>query len=151
VLTRITHTFRSVVLAGAITAAAAYAAEISHFTPGVMNIRDLAVPEPGLYVAIYSYGYFTDRLNDAAGNKLSSVTLGPRSNVTVGVNVHVSAYALAPMLAWVSKYKVLGAKYGAYVAPTFSNTSINGLISAHWPRIRPGSNNTLGQRPRRSA
>jgi len=51
-LTRITHTLVSVVLIGAITAAAAYAGEISHFTPGVANIRDLAVPEPGLYVVI---------------------------------------------------------------------------------------------------
>src|SRR5436189_4817894 len=103
--TRITRTLRSVLQIGAITAAAAYAGEISHFTPGLPNIRDLAVPEPGFYVVVYNYGYFTDRLNDSNGNKLSSVALGPGSNVKADVNVDVSAYALAPTLIWVSKFK----------------------------------------------
>jgi len=128
--TRITHTLRSVIQIGAITAAAAYAGEISHFTPGLPNIRDLYVPEPGFYVVIYNYGYLTDRLNDSKGNKLSSVTLGPGSNLKSDVNVDVSAYALAPTIIWVSKLKLLGAKYGGYIAPAFTNTSINGLISA---------------------
>ncbi len=140
-MTRTIQTLVSVVLVGAITAAA-YAGEISHYAPGVANIRDLAVPEPGLYFLTYNYGYLTDTLNDAQGNKLSSVTLGPGSNVKLNVNVDVSAYALAPALIWVSKHKFLGAKYGAYVAPTFTNTSINGLISA---ADRAGRSASTGQ------
>ena len=90
----------------------------------------MAVPAPGVYVVVYNYRYFTYTLNDAEGKKVSSVTLGPSSNVKLDVNVDVSAYALAPALIWVSKLKVLGAKYGAYVAPSFTNTNINALLSA---------------------
>ncbi|RPJ38489.1 MAG: hypothetical protein EHM21_16785, partial [Chloroflexi bacterium] len=123
-----TYTLISVSLVGAI-ATAASAAEIGHYAPGVANIRDLAVPEPGFYVAVYNYGYLSDRLNDSQGNELSSVALGPNQGVNLNVSVDVSAYALAPMLIWGSSFKVLGAKYAAFVSPTFTNTSLNALIS----------------------
>lgn len=129
-MTRITNAAGSVLLLVTIMTAAAFAGEISHYAPGVANIRDFAIPDPGFYVVVYNYGYMTDRLNDAAGTKLSTVTLGPNSNVKLNVGVDVSAYALAPALIWVSKHKILGAKFGAYVAPTFTNTNINALLSA---------------------
>jgi len=90
----------------------------------------MAVPEPGFYVAIYNAGYSTSRLNDSKGNQLNSVTVGPGQGVTLGLNVDVGAYALAPTFIWVSRLKILGAKYGAIIAPTFSNASLNGLLSA---------------------
>jgi hypothetical protein len=39
----------------ALAAASAGAGEIGHYAGGLMNIRDLAVPEPGLYGALYDY------------------------------------------------------------------------------------------------
>jgi hypothetical protein len=36
----------------------------------------------------------------------------------------VDVYVLAPTLIWVSPWKILGAKYGAYISPTFSNSSV---------------------------
>ncbi len=110
----------------------AYASDTDHFAPGVPNIRDLAVPEPGFYGAVYNYSYLTDQLNDANGNQISSVTLtGPNGrSVTLHVGVNVHAYALAPMFIWVSHKKILGAKYGAYISPSFTNASLDALLSA---------------------
>ena len=57
--------------------AAAHAAEIGHFAPGVPNIRDFAMPEQGFYGVLYNYYYTTDRLNDADGNEIDSITINP--------------------------------------------------------------------------
>jgi hypothetical protein len=121
----------SVILIAASMAMTATAGEIGHFVPGVANIRDLAVPAPGFYGVVYNYGYSTTRLNDANGDKANSVTIGGGAGpgVTLGLNVDVSAYALAPTFIWVAKPKVLGGHYGAYLSPSFSNNSINGALS----------------------
>ncbi len=121
----------AILMAGIVTVTA-YAGEIGHFTPGLPSIRDMAMPAPGFYGVMYNYGYGTTRLNDANGNKISSVTIGNPSglNTKLDVNVDVSLYALAPTFIWVAKKEVLGGKYGLYVAPTFTNTSINGLLSS---------------------
>jgi len=110
----------------AITTMTANAGEIGHFVPGVANIRDLSVPPPGLYGVIYNYIYATTRLNDAKGNQVSSVLIAGRP-INVGVDVNV--YALAPTFIWSAKKKVLGAQYAAFFSPTFSNASINGMLS----------------------
>jgi hypothetical protein len=117
----------SVILVGIMMTMTAYSGEIGHFVPGVVNIRDLVVPPAGFYGVIYNYGYSTSRLNDANGNKRSSVTIGGHP---FDIGVDVNAYALAPTFIWSAKKKVIGAQYAAYVSPTFSNSSINGLISS---------------------
>lgn len=115
-----------------VVAATATAAETGHFMPGLPNFRDLAVPEPGFYGALYSYNYFTDRINDANGNKISSVTVtGPGGrSVSLSVDLNVKVYALAPMFIWVPKTKIFGARYGAYITPSFTNSNINSLLAA---------------------
>jgi hypothetical protein len=107
------------------------AGEIGHFAPGVPNIRDFVLPEPGFYGVIYNYGYTTDRLNDRNGNKINSVTInpGPGPGVTLDVDVDVDVYALAPVFIWVSPWKILGAKYGAYISPAFGNTSVGASLA----------------------
>jgi hypothetical protein len=107
------------------------AGDAGHFAGGMMDIRDYFVPDPGFYGALYNYFYTSDRFNDQQGNKVSSVTIspGPGPGTTVDVNVDLNMYVLAPALIWVSPWKVLGAKYGAYVTPTFANASIQGAVS----------------------
>src|SRR5262245_18552067 len=53
----------------------ASAASTSHYTPGVMNIRDFLVPEPGWYALIYNYFYTSDQFNDANGNPINRIML----------------------------------------------------------------------------
>ena len=107
------------------------AAEIGHYNGGLLNIRDYFVPAPGFYVALYNYFYTTDRLNDRHGDKVNSVTInpGPGKGVTLGVDVNVDLYAVAPALLWVSDWKPLGAKYGALIAPSFANVSLEATLS----------------------
>ena len=108
------------------------ASEIGHYVGGLANIRDLAVPaDPGFYVAVYNYGYVTSRLNDARGREIDSATLvGPRGRrLTLNVDIDVELYALAPLFMWVSDWNILGARYAAYVGPSFSNTSIAAALS----------------------
>jgi hypothetical protein len=98
----------------------------------VPNIRDLAVPQAGFYTVVYNYSYMTKSLNDANGNKISAITVGNRvgQSVTLGLDVDVSSYTLAPTFIWVAKKKVLGANYGMYFTPTFSNLGLNGALSS---------------------
>jgi len=119
------------VLIGVITTTSAYAGEIGHFAPGAFNIRDFVLPDAGFYWGVYNYGYRTTRANDANGNKIGSLTLtgaGGQTN-TANLDVDISVYALSPFVMWVSGWKVFGARYGAMLNPTFSNASINGLVS----------------------
>ena len=95
-----------------------------HFAPGVPNIRDFTMPEPGYYGVLYNYAYTTDRLNDNSGNKISSITIGPGEGITLNINVNVDIYALAPTFIWISNWKVAGASYGAFISPTFSNSRL---------------------------
>lgn len=130
----VTHTGLGVALCAVVVAtlsvgSVAHASEIGHFSPGVPNIRDFVMPEPGFYGVAYNYGYTSDRLNDRNGNKVSSVTVGPGSGVTLNVDVDVDVYALAPTFIWVSNWKVLGAKYGAYISPSFANSSVGASLS----------------------
>jgi len=109
----------------------AQASETGHFAPGVPNIRDFAVPEPGFYGVLYNYFYSTDRLNDRNGDEISSVTInpGPGPGTTLDLDVDVNVYALAPTFIWVSPWKVLGAKYGAYTSLSFGNTSVAAALA----------------------
>lgn len=122
---------RTVIVALALGSGAAQTAEIGHFAPGVLNIRDFAMPEPGFYGVLYTYAYTTDRLNDADGHEVDSVTIrpGPGPGVTLNLDVSVDAYAIAPTLIWVSDAKILGAKYGAYVSLSFGNTSLGAALA----------------------
>jgi len=120
--------------------------EVGHFAPGVLNIRDFAMPDSGFYAVVYNYFYSTDRLNDDNGNKIKSVTIKPGSGpgTTVNINVDLNVYALAPTFIWVSKWKLLGAKYGAYISPSFTNTSVGASLSTITGSGRSKEGSTFG-------
>ncbi len=107
------------------TAVGTQAGELGHYMPGVPNIRDFFVPEPGFYYAQYHYLYSTDTLKNRNGDEVGSLTrTGPRGATTVTVDPDVDVFALAPTLIWVSPWQVLGARYGAYIAPSFADGSV---------------------------
>jgi hypothetical protein len=111
-------------------ATSSLAGDAGHYAGGMMDTRDYFMPDPGLYGALYNYFYTTDRYNDQNGNQITSITLSPGggSGRTLNVDVNIDMYVLAPALIWVSPWKVLGAKYGAYIAPTFANASIQSAV-----------------------
>lgn len=115
----------------ALITTAAKAGEIGHYGGGFLNIRDYFVPEPGIYGGVYNYFYTTDRLNDRNGDKISSVTISPGNGpgVTLGVDVDVNMYVLAPSFIYVTDVKPLGIKYGALISPTFANASLEAALS----------------------
>lgn len=117
--------------ASAVNLSIAHAGEIGHYSGGVFDIRDYFIPpSPGIYGAVYNYYYFTDRLNDRNGNKISSVTVNsPAGPVDVNVNVHLQTYALMPLILWAPNFNILGAKYGGYIAPSFQNNSLGAELS----------------------
>jgi hypothetical protein len=108
------------------------AGEIGHYAGGLMNLRDYFVPDPGFYAAVYNYGYTTDQLNDSHGNKVKSVTINPPGGggpVTVGVDVNVDMYILAPTLIYALDVPSLGIRYGALITPTFGNANLDAALS----------------------
>ena len=107
---RTTLTTLVLALGLALSTGTTHGAEIGHYVPGLLNIRDFAMPEPGLYGVLYNYFYTTDRLNDRNGDEITSVTInpGPGPGVTLRVDVDVDVYALAPTLIWVSPWTLFG-------------------------------------------
>jgi len=110
----------------------AKAGEIGHFAAGLVNIRDYVMPpEPGIYTSIYNYYYTTDRLNDAHGHEIDSITLspGPGPGLEIDTDVDVDVFVTAPSLLWVSPWKIFGARYGAYIAPSFATSSVGAAFA----------------------
>jgi hypothetical protein len=136
------------VMASALAAgtAAALAGEIDHYSPGGSSIRDFAMPEPGFYAGLYNYAYQSRQLNDASGNKIDSVTInsGHGPGATLGVNVDVEQYSLTPTLTWVAPWKLAAIKFGAYISPSFANSSLGAALSSVTGRALNGSASSFG-------
>lgn len=101
-----------------------------HFAPAVPNILDFFVPDPGVYFLQYTPYYNTQAYRDSGGSSVNTIVInpGPGPGVPVSISADVHAITLAPALAWVTPWKILGAKYGAYIMPTVSNTNISAAI-----------------------
>ncbi len=112
----------------------AVAGEVGHFFPGLPNVRDLIVPDPGFYFIGYNAFYSADRINDRSGDKVRDVRVrNPLTGATaeIPVDVDVDLYAFAPTFVYISKWKpfgLKGLKVGGYVTPTFSDASLNASL-----------------------
>ena len=73
----------------------------AHYVPGVEGIKGASLPPPGFYLRDYNVVYYSDRLNDANGDKVS------------GVDAKAFTYANVPRLIWISDLQVLGGNIGA--------------------------------------
>jgi hypothetical protein len=113
-----------------------------HYFAGLPNARDTVMPQPGIYFNLYSLYYSADRYYSEDGEKKDSVKL-PNGN-KVDVNVDVDLFVLAPAFIWVADWDVLGGHYGAYIIPTFSNTSLDASVSTISGFGRNASQSTFG-------
>jgi hypothetical protein len=97
--------------------------QAGHYAPGVLNIRDMGNPPPGLFVSWYNWVPWTNTYIDRNGNELSSINLSELDPDLPDVDVDISgtAFAAVPALIWASPFTFLGgARYLAMVSPTFA-------------------------------
>ena len=101
------------------------AGELGHYGPGLPNIRDFVVPEPGFYGLLYNYFYNTDTLKNRDGDEVGTLSrTGPLGGTTtVTVDPDIDVYVLVPTFVWVSHWQVLGARYAAFIATPFADNS----------------------------
>jgi len=120
----------------------AQAASVGEYTPGQADIRDYFVPESGLYFYLDNSYYPSSTLKDNNGNNVTSVTIFPKNGppVTVLLNGHANSYSLTPTFIGVIRQHVLGASYGAFISPTFANSSIGAVTNT--PTRRGGGVDT---------
>lgn len=97
------------------------AGELGHYSPGLPQIRDLLVPDPGFYFVQYFAVYNIDTFRNKNGDKVNSINAGP---IKLKVDSDVDVFVVAPAFIWVSPWEILGAQYAAQIIPTFGNTSI---------------------------
>ena len=103
------------------------AREMGHYAPGVVSIRDLAVPPvPGFFYAQYNAYYEADRYVDGDGNKrLDFESEGGEVELETDIDV----LAIAPVFLWSTSKTILGANYAFYVAPNFGKSSVAAKLS----------------------
>ncbi|MGR9100519.1 MAG: SphA family protein, partial [Gammaproteobacteria bacterium] len=119
------------VLAGMLTGSnqEATAGELGHYQPGMLNIRDFFVPEPGFYASLYAFKYAADELKNRNGNDVGPLGFtGPLGTTTLAVDPDIDVNAIAPMFIWVSPWKILGAKYTVAVSPSFADSNLNASL-----------------------
>ena len=130
-----TYWRRTALAIATLTWSIAGSAGVSHFLPGMMNIRDFLVPEKkGVYAALYLGNYSTSELTDQHGNAIDSATftasktLGPGipagASITANIDANVDMYLLAPTFVWNTGYRILGADYAMLMSIPFANTSV---------------------------
>lgn len=114
-------------------------AGVSHFLPGMMNIRDFLVPEKeGVYAALYLGNYSTNTLKDQNGNTIDKATfqtsrsMGPGipagTKFTADLDTNVDMFLIAPTFVWNTGYKILGADYAMLISLPFANTSVGAAL-----------------------
>lgn len=104
-----------------------HAREMGHYAPGVVSIRDLAVPPvPGFFYAQYNAYYSADHYVDGEGNKrLNFESEGGE----VKLDTDVEVLAIAPVFLWSTSKKILGANYAFYVVPQVGKSSVSAKLS----------------------
>jgi len=107
------------------------AGTLAHYAPGVYNIRDYFIPDPGFYTLLYAPYYHTGQLKDSNGNTITSVTgLSLRGRlVTLSLATDIDVETLSPEFMWVPRWELPGGgKFGAYAAPEFGNSSVSSSL-----------------------
>lgn len=134
-----THFRRSACAVATLTWSISGIAGMSHYLPGMMNIRDFLVPEKeGVYAALYLGHYSTAELTDKHGNAIDSATfqvsktLGPgipaSASITANIDSEVDMYLIAPTFVWNTGYQILGADYAMLISIPFANTSLGASL-----------------------
>ncbi len=117
----------------AATAQRVSAYQAGSYQPGLMNVRDLAPPSPGIVFIDYNFWNNSTSYVDRFGNKVNSLTIdltpiNPETGeVTLDLDQQVSGYANVPVIFYTSRFRILKAKYMASINPSYltSNYRMN--------------------------
>ena len=101
-----------------------------HYSPVMMNVRDMAQPPAGLFVLWYNAFTSSDSYVDRNGNKFESINLSEINAALpdIDLDLKLKAVASVPTVFWASNFRVLGgARYMAGVAPNYVSADISVL------------------------
>jgi hypothetical protein len=98
------------------------------YQPGIMNVRDLAAPPgEGLIIIDYNFWINSNGYRDINGDRRSGITIpNPEGgeNIIVNLDTEIKAYVNAPVIFYVTKFKILGARYSVSAAPTIIGANV---------------------------
>ena len=99
-----------------------------HYTPGVINLRDLIMPPKGFYYKQYNPYYFSTEYYNKGGHKLTTLKFNESIrifsfpidvSVTADIDLKVQVGDIVSPFICSTGKKVLGANYGFYIAPSY--------------------------------
>jgi hypothetical protein len=101
----------------------------AHYVPGVEGLKAATLPPPGIYLRDYNVAYYSDRRNDASGDKIDAA------------DAKAFIYANVPRAIWITGAQVLG-----------GNLGVDGLLPLQYtdlkvnqpPPAGPYDNSTFG-------
>lgn len=117
-----------------------------HYAPGVINIRDLAAPPPGLFVIWYNWYVSSDTYIDRNGNKLTSLNLSQIDPglPDVDVDLEINGFAAVPALFWGSTFTLLGgARYLVGLSPNWATADFTFVAEPGGPGFDPSDREVL--------
>ncbi len=81
-----------------------------HYSPTLMNIRDMAAPPPGLFVLWYNAMTSSDKFVDRNGNEYKGIRLSDihPALADVRISAELDAFSSVPALYWASKTELPG-------------------------------------------
>lgn len=99
-----------------------------HYSPVMMNVRDMAHPPSGLFVLWYNAYTSSGSYIDRDGNKFENIRLSDINSALPDINVDLKLKALAsvPTVFWASNFRILGgARYMVGVAPSIIRADVS--------------------------
>ncbi len=126
----------------------AYAGTLGHYYPGVTGMRDIILPPKGYYAIYYDPIYYSNDLRNAHGNELSNVSMSASetkhfnvyghdipvklsAGLSADINASMSFATQQLLLFWSTGWKVLGADFGMFIAPSTGYVSVQTEVKAH--------------------
>jgi len=99
-----------------------------HYSPTMINVRDMAYPPAGLFVLWYNALTSSNSFIDRDGNRFESINLSEINPAFPDINVDLKLQALAsvPTVFWASNFRILGgARYLVGFAPNVVSADVS--------------------------
>ncbi len=102
------------------------------YQPGLLNLRDLAASDPGLFFYDYSYWNNSNAFYNQFGNEVSSldIEINPEVGVkSLSFDPQISGYTNIPFIFYASKIKMLKGMYIASISPAILSSNSNMYVN----------------------